>query len=70
MKLKPCPFCGNNEAWIVETDSGIMGLAGEYYVSCFNLEICGAQTANWQTKTEAARAWNRRAKLRKARAEA
>lgn len=63
MKLKPCPFCGAcNEKVIIarsfqyrQKDSGEE--VYEYSVFCRN---CGVETYAYDTKEEAAAAWNRR----------
>lgn len=55
--LLACPFCGSSDVEVQETDSGIGGLRGEYYVVCWG---CYSQTGNNETKREAKRAWNRR----------
>ena len=34
-KLKPCPFCGSDDLDLMETDSGVGGLEGGYYVTCW-----------------------------------
>lgn len=48
--LKPCPFCGE-QAELIETLNG-------WAVVCDN---CGAGQYAYDTKEEAADAWNRRA---------
>ena len=55
--LLACPFCGSSDVAIQETDSGIGGLQGEYYGSCWQ---CYAETSKEDTKQKARRAWNRR----------
>ena len=55
--LLACPFCGSDDVAIAETDSGIGGLRGEYYVTCWH---CYAETSKEDTKRKARRAWNRR----------
>ncbi len=57
--LKPCPFCGEatDAVSILETDSGIDGISGEYYVFCLT---CFAQSGEFPSRREAKRSWNRR----------
>lgn len=55
--LLACPFCGSNDVSIEETDSGIGGLHGEYYGTCW---CCCAETSKEDTRQNARRAWNRR----------
>jgi len=55
--LLACPFCGSKDVAIEETDSGIGGLHGEYYGTCWH---CYAETSKEDTKQKARRAWNRR----------
>ncbi len=55
--LLACPFCGTNDVAVEETESGIGGLHGEYYVVCL---ACYSQTGNHETKSKAKQAWNRR----------
>lgn len=53
--LKPCPFCGSNEAYVTQN------CYGEYYVRCPN---CGAvvwgKDDERPTKRQAIDLWNRR----------
>jgi len=51
MKLKPCPFCGSDEAWCWEYESW-------WAVRC---RICGMGNEEYDTRDEAEKAWNRRA---------
>lgn len=51
-ELKPCPFCGNNQAFI-ETE-----YYGLFVVKC---GYCHIRTAVEQVKEKAIEAWNRRA---------
>lgn len=52
IKLKPCPFCGGKGVfpkWMENTDY--------FWICC---EICGCETACYDTKKEAEEAWNKR----------
>jgi Lar family restriction alleviation protein len=59
MKLKPCPFCG--EEMNAEFDIGIKywGILPEklYYIHC---GCCGGRAGIRDTKQEAVESWNRR----------
>ena len=55
--LLACPFCGSDNVEIVETDSGVGGLHGEYYGTCWG---CYAETSKENTRRKARQAWNRR----------
>lgn len=59
MKLKDCPFCGSavTKEDVLETDSGIGCLSGEYVVCC---PICSAGTSTYSSKKEAGNVWNKR----------
>jgi Lar family restriction alleviation protein len=61
MKLKSCPFCGSEQIEIRETESGIAGLSGEFFVQCWGKE-CHSIGGAADSKTKAARIWNRRVK--------
>ena len=50
-KLKPCPFCTNNSAYIQREGSA-------YFVRCL---FCGVNTRFCSDEQEAIDAWNRRA---------
>ncbi len=65
MKLKPCPFCGSKQLDVLETQSGIMGLSGEYFIWC---QGCYSQSGNFNTKRDATVAWNRRFETAKGKA--
>ena len=54
MKIKSCPFCGNKATIMREFDSGSNVCI---VVSC---DYCWAQTSLYETKEEAAKAWNKR----------
>ena len=56
-KLKPCPFCGSDDLDLMETDSGVGGLSGEYYVTCWS---CCAEGGKEDTKKKAKMVWNLR----------
>ena len=51
-KLKPCPFCGNDEAFIAKEDDGYYPTCGECPCSLLNL---------YDSEAEAREAWNVRA---------
>lgn len=53
-KLKPCPFCGDDNARLEE---GAFG----FQVSCHPTTGCGSLTDYHDTEDEAAATWNRRA---------
>ena len=55
-KLKPCPFCGKNNAGLVDHISP----QGDknYTVICVS---CGASVNNYDKPQQAIRKWNRRA---------
>lgn len=55
--LEGCPCCESYDVSVEETDSGVGGLHGEYYVICW---ACYLQTGKHPTKREAKLAWNRR----------
>ena len=57
IKLKPCPFCGNEPK--IEFNESIGYVS--YYVKCINLE-CNVEvyTFDFNTKEEAIEAWNNR----------
>ena len=55
--LKPCPFCGSDDLDLMETDSGVGGLNGWYYVTCW---CCGADGGKEETKKKAKMVWNLR----------
>ena len=48
MKLKPCPFCGNDKLLI------------DYGSGCVRCPICGARTGTKSFVDDAEAAWNRR----------
>ena len=54
-ELKPCPFCGDANAYIAEDE-----MYDDFYrVHCIG---CGCQTDYFETESDAAKAWNRRVK--------
>lgn len=53
MDLKPCPFCGADDAGMLKA----WALNDIYYVQCYT---CGCTTALFDTEEKAAEAWNRR----------
>lgn len=57
MKMEPCPFCGTEMEYddVVETESGIGGLKGEYEGTCWQ---CGSVGPRKRTKRIAAKFWN------------
>ena len=56
IELKPCPFCGDDEAIIMEHT--YYELSPTYGVYCDN---CGAKTKQfYKTAEDAAESWNRR----------
>lgn len=57
LTLKPCPFCGSDDLDLMETCSGIGGLSGEYYVTCWS---CYAEGGKEKTRKKAKQGWNRR----------
>lgn len=66
IKLKPCPFCGEHNAYIMPVYSGIRDEAEHksYEVVC---DCCGASISiydEYETLEEAAEAWNHRADTR------
>lgn len=52
-KRKPCPFCGDNHAYIQESK-----VLDCYFVVC---KVCNGMGPNAPTKRGAAYKWNRRA---------
>lgn len=62
MELKPCPFCGDDEAPRMMIRKGKDGWRDRYYVLCeYNEGGCGAESGWYHYESEAAEAWNRRA---------
>jgi len=58
IELKPCPFCGA----LARFRDRIYGLQRHFRVECGNLHCqVNSHTALFDTKAEAAAAWNRRA---------
>lgn len=70
IKLKPCPFCGNEKIAIL-TDNEVNGLdefdsnysENPYFLACCSAYVngCGATGGEGRTEQEAANKWNRRA---------
>lgn len=61
-KLKPCPFCGNNEITIT-VRIGKNGFRDRYAVLCdYGDGGCGAESGWYHSKEEAVFAWNQRKK--------
>lgn len=59
-KIKPCPFCGSDEAVYVYRDEG-EDYDGGYRVVCdFTIGGCGASSGCGETPKEAIAKWNRR----------
>lgn len=54
IELKPCPFCGADEA------SPYLGEPGPGVIKCWAAD-CGAEMNGFETDEEAAEAWNRSA---------
>lgn len=57
MKIKACPFCGNNEddkIYIVSEDEGRCSL-GYFYIECGGCDACGSIR---ETEEEAVKYWN------------
>jgi len=50
--LKPCPFCGSKDDMLINDEDY------EVFVFCWS---CEARGPNKSTKTDAIKAWNRRA---------
>ena len=50
-ELKPCPFCGANNAWY----------AWEYEICYVKCKACGARASRHLSINDAKEAWNRRA---------
>lgn len=60
MKLKPCPFCGNDDPTITMR-KGKDGWRDRYAVLCdYEDNGCGAEGPWYHTEREAVDAWNRR----------
>lgn len=59
--LEPCPFCGGVELGLMRP-SDVRGLvhSRDWFIRCYS---CHVETAEYQTKSEAVAAWNRRAAL-------
>jgi len=55
IKLKPCPFCGENEQRIIELESEVVEWA--IYIRC---EYCGALGPPADSSQGAKEAWNER----------
>ena len=55
-RLKPCPFCGADEAVYLTSIS-------EQVTTCAECSVCFARTRKCAGMWEAARAWNCRAKM-------
>ena len=55
--LKPCPFCGSNKVNVIEHK--YYNLTNSFGVKCFNCKTESYQF--FDSRTEAAEAWNRRA---------
>ena len=58
MDLKPCPFCGSEPMWKI--DSGFI-----YYIFCSNLACVCRDTRPFKSEQEAVEAWNKRSTDRK-----
>ena len=60
--LKPCPFCGYNEAWTWPYDCGptLDGSPTDvlFVVQC---KVCGMGQDGFKTEEDARNAWNERA---------
>lgn len=64
ISLRPCPFCGNKDIRITDTDDERNDLAVDvqYFAICSIWRNgCGAASGYKETKEAAAEAWNRRA---------
>ena len=61
-KLKPCPFCGSDEAWSWPYDTDPMkdGSPSDFRFTV-RCRICGMGNDEYETDSAAVRAWNRRA---------
>lgn len=57
VKLKPCPFCGE-EAVLVDLGGPSVFGEGRFFVRCS--KGCVAQEGLWSTKQTAIKRWNRR----------
>lgn len=66
--LSPCPFCGKDSAMFISCrevgacgEFNRCGQEGSWAVACSFLRAgCGSSSGFFQTKREAAQAWNRR----------
>lgn len=56
--LKKCPFCGSEQAKVVDKLDILGGVSTKYYVRCSD---CGAQTKEVASRYEAIEIWNKRA---------
>lgn len=60
--LKPCPFCGDNEAPLVVVRRGKDGWRDRFLVLCdYEHGGCGGSSGWYHYEPEAVGAWNRRA---------
>jgi hypothetical protein len=61
-KLKPCPFCGNqNPVYWCYTEDGTNLFSDRWAVLCYYPDGgCGAEGSHQKSKEEAAAAWNER----------
>lgn len=56
--MKDCPCCGGSQINLVESKHGMSpDIAGMYYVTC---TLCGLRTRTFDSKHDAANAWNTR----------
>ncbi len=67
-KLKPCPFCGDDEIYTFhyKAEKSKLGspFSSKEWRDCFGVGCngCGVeQTNSWETEEEATEAWNKRA---------
>ena len=57
---KTCPFCGGHDSEVYEHYGESAGIQyGGYYPEC---TVCGCRLGYYETREEALKAWNRRAK--------
>ena len=56
-KLKPCPFCGGKAVFALGEKYRKEHIQESDWIECSS---CGAETAYFDSRKEAAEAWNRR----------
>ena len=60
-ELKPCPFCGGEADWYIETKDALVQMGGFASVNnTVECDSCGITTPIYADKSKAIKAWNTR----------